>query len=405
MRRILQISLVALLSLVFFRPAAAQVGISINIGTPVYNVGFAPPPIPEYEQPPCPEEGVLWTPGFWNWDEDDADYYWVPGTWVMPPQPGLLWTPAYWGWDNGAYGFHDGYWGSEVGFYGGVNYGYGYYGEGFRGGRWDNGRFMYNTAVLRVNPTVVRTVYVDRTVIVNNNGPRVSYNGGNGGTNARPTQRDEQVAHARHFPPAQPQLQHRQAARTNPQLRASANQGKPPIAATAKPGDFKGPHVMQAKAAGGNWHPPADRRAAAKAHNGSGDNARPGENNRPGNDNAHPGAMNGNNRPGNDNARPGNQNARPGDITRPGNDNAHPGNQNARPGNENARPGENNGTPQRPQPNRDNQMNQPRQQQERPQARPQQEQNRPQERPQQARPQQERPQQQRPPADRPQQPE
>lgn len=393
MRRILQISLIALLSLALFRPAAAQVGISISFGTPMYNVGFAPPPIPEYEQPPCPQEGYMWTPGFWNWDDDEADYYWVPGTWVEPPQPGLLWTPAYWGWDNGAYGFHDGYWANEVGFYGGINYGYGYYGDGFAGGRWENNRFMYNTAVMHVDPTVVRTVYVDRTVIVNNNGPRVSYNGGNGGVNARPTPRQQQVAQAHHFPPAQSQVQNRQAARSNPQLRASANQGKPPVAATAKPGDFHGPHVVQAKAAGGNWHPPADRRAAAKPNNAAGgQNARPGENNRPGNDNAHPGAMNGNNRPGNDNARPGNQNQRPGEVTRPGNDNAHPGNQYPRPGNDNARPGENTpGAQQRPQ-------QQDRPQQARPQERPQPERPQQQDRPQQDRPQHDRP------ADRPDRP-
>lgn len=399
MRRALYLSILALMALALCWPAAAQVTVGIGgggVGIGI-SVGFAPPPIPEYEQPLCPEEGALWTPGFWAWDEDDADYYWVPGTWVMPPQPGLLWTPAYWGWDNGAYGFHDGYWAPEVGFYGGINYGYGYYGEGFGGGRWDNGRFMYNTAVMNVNPTVVRTVYVDRTVVVNNNGPRVSYNGGNGGTNARPTARDEQVAHAKHFPPAQPQMENRQAARSNPQLRASSNQGKPPVAATAKPGDFKGPHVVQAKAAGGTWHPPADRRAAAKPNARGGESARPGENNRPGNENARPGAMNGNNRPGNENARPGNQNVRPGDVARPGNENAHPGNQNARPGNENARPGENNpGVQQRPQ--------QEKPQQAHPQERPQQE------RPQQerARPQQDRPQQDRPqhekPQDRPQPP-
>jgi hypothetical protein len=295
MRRTFQSLMFVLLSLALLRPVTAQVGISIS-------VGFAPPPIPEYEQPPCPQEGYLWVPGYWGWDEDDYDYYWIPGTWVMAPEPGLLWTPAYWSWDDGAYAYHDGYWANEVGFYGGVNYGYGYFGDGFSGGRWDNDRFMYNSAVLNVNQTVIRNVYVDRTVIVNNNGPRVSYNGGNGGTNTRPTPRDEQVAHARQLPPAQPQLEHLQAARTNPQLRASANQGKPPVAATPKPGEFAGAHVVQAKAAGGAWNPPADRRAAAKPHSGGGENARPGEVAQPG-ENARPG----NTRPGNENVRPSDQ--------------------------------------------------------------------------------------------------
>ena len=74
----------------------AQIGVAIRIG---------PPPLPVYEQPLCPGDGYLWTPGYWGWSDDDG-YYWVPGTWVEPPQPELLWTPAYWGWVGGRYAFH-----------------------------------------------------------------------------------------------------------------------------------------------------------------------------------------------------------------------------------------------------------------------------------------------------------
>jgi hypothetical protein len=81
----------------------------------------APPPLPDYEQPPCPEDGYLWTPGYWGWT--NGGYYWVPGTWVQPPRVGVLWTPGYWGFAGGVYAFHAGYWGPHVGFYGGVNYG------------------------------------------------------------------------------------------------------------------------------------------------------------------------------------------------------------------------------------------------------------------------------------------
>src|SRR5713226_9983463 len=91
--------------------AKAQVAIGIS-------VGFAPPEIPVYEQPICPGEGYLWTPGYWAWDGDD--YYWVPGTWVLAPQPGFLWTPAYWAWGGRGYYFHEGHWGPVVGFYGGI---------------------------------------------------------------------------------------------------------------------------------------------------------------------------------------------------------------------------------------------------------------------------------------------
>src|SRR5713226_2625898 len=111
----------------------AQVGIAIT---------FAPPALPIYEQPLCPGEGYLWTPGYWAFDYDFDDYYWVPGTWVLAPEIGFLWTPAYWAWGGDRFIFYEGYWGPRVGFYGGISYGYGYFGEGYQGGRWDNGRFF-----------------------------------------------------------------------------------------------------------------------------------------------------------------------------------------------------------------------------------------------------------------------
>jgi hypothetical protein len=109
-------------------PAFADFGIGIT-------VDLAPPPLPVYDQPPLPEPGYMWTPGYWAWAPEG--YYWVPGTWVQPPQPGLLWTPPWWGWADGRYAWHGGYWGTHVGFYGGVNYGFGYGGDGYHGGRWD----------------------------------------------------------------------------------------------------------------------------------------------------------------------------------------------------------------------------------------------------------------------------
>src|SRR5262245_63654558 len=105
--------------------AVAQIGIGIS-------VHLAPPPLPIYDQPPMPAVGYLWTPGYWAYGE--SDYYWVPGVWVRPPRPSLLWTPPYWGFVGGVYRFNAGYWGPHVGFYGGINYGFGYGGVGFAGG-------------------------------------------------------------------------------------------------------------------------------------------------------------------------------------------------------------------------------------------------------------------------------
>ena len=166
-------------------PGHTQISIGIS-------VDVEPPPLPVYDQPPIPAPGYLWVPGYWAWD-DDTGYYWVPGTWVTPPEPELLWTPGYWGWDDGAYQFHDGYWGPQIGFYGGVAYGFGYTGDGYEGGYWRNGNFFYNQSVNNISNVSITNVY-SKTVVVNNT-TNVSYNGGTGGTAAKPTA--EQVAAGR----------------------------------------------------------------------------------------------------------------------------------------------------------------------------------------------------------------
>jgi hypothetical protein len=232
-----------------------------SFGQVAISVKFAPPALPVYEQPPCPDDGYLWTPGYWAYDDSFDDYYWVPGTWVMAPEPGFLWTPPYWGWGGEAFIFHEGYWGPQVGFYGGIAYGFGYFGVGFEGGHWDSGHFFYNRSVTNVNVTNIHNVY-NTTVVNSVTVNRVSYNGGEGGITARPTAQEEAAAQERHVPPVEAQTQQVQAARGNQQLRASVNQGKPPVAATPKPGAFSGGGVVQAKEAGAPYHPPANRAAA-----------------------------------------------------------------------------------------------------------------------------------------------
>ncbi|MGH9617235.1 MAG: YXWGXW repeat-containing protein [Acidobacteriaceae bacterium] len=174
-------------------PTAAFSQIAVGI-----SVRVAPPVLPVYVQPRCPTPGYLWTPGYWAYGPNG--YYWVRGVWVAPPRPGLLWTPGYWGFAGGVYGWHPGYWGLHVGFYGGVNYGFGYGGVGFVGGRWAGGVFRYNTAVMRVDTTVIHNTYVDRKVIYNrtviNN--HASFNGP-GGSMARPTPMEQAAMREPHF--------------------------------------------------------------------------------------------------------------------------------------------------------------------------------------------------------------
>lgn len=219
MRMLLKARHLLALAILFTIPAIsfAQIGVSIRI---------APPVIPVYTQPPCPQDGFLWTPGYWAYGP--VGYYWVPGVWVPPPQPGLLWTPGYWGFVGGFYGWHGGYWGTHVGFYGGINYGFGYGGVGFYGGRWEGGRFAYNTAVVNVNRTVVRNVYEDRTVINNrtivNN--RASFNGA-GGVNYRASSEERAAMHEQHVQPTSNQLSHQQIASRDRGQWASENHGHP----------------------------------------------------------------------------------------------------------------------------------------------------------------------------------
>lgn len=229
--------------------AHVAVGISVRIGPPI---------LPVYVQPVCPAPGYIWVPGYWAYGPDG--YFWVPGTWVEPPEVGLLWTPGYWGWNDGLYVWYPGYWGPEVGFYGGINYGFGYTGVGFSGGYWRGGTYYYNRAVTNVNVTVVHNTY--NTTVISNHTTinRVSFNGGRGGTTARPTSREMEVARQHHISMTSEQTQHQQAARSNRTLLASVNHGRPDVAATPRPGEFKGRGAVETGRPTTSNRPPGNRK-------------------------------------------------------------------------------------------------------------------------------------------------
>src|ERR1700761_290177 len=209
----------------------AQVNISVNI---------APPELPVYDQPPIPGDGYIWTPGYWAWGDDIQDYYWVPGAWVEAPQPDYLWTPGYWAAEGAAFVWHAGYWGPQVGFYGGVNYGYGYGGRGYEGGYWRDGHMFYNRAVVNVGSVHITNVY-NKTVVNNVNVTRVSFNGGNGGVRAQASSAELAAARDRHIEATPAQREHDETARGKPELRAASNHGRPPIGATPRAGNFSNP--------------------------------------------------------------------------------------------------------------------------------------------------------------------
>ena len=199
------------------------------------SVNFAPPVLPVYTQPVCPNDGYIWTPGYWAYG--DEGYYWVPGVWVQPPTVGLLWTPAYWGYEGNAYLFHGGYWGPHVGFYGGVNYGFGYTGVGFAGGEWRGGAFFYNRSVANINVVNVTNVY-NRTVIVNNH-TTVAYNGGPGGLQVRPSAQEAAFSREQHIQPTANQISHQSFAAQDRSQLASANHGRPGVPAAATVASFR----------------------------------------------------------------------------------------------------------------------------------------------------------------------
>ena len=167
----------------------------------------------------------------------------MPGTWVLPPAVGLLWTPGYWGWVNGIYTWHAGYWGPHVGFYGGIDYGFGYTGVGFVGGHWDHGVFAYNRSVTRI--TINNVATFNRPVAAAAVS-RVSFNGGAGGIRAQPTAAEIAAARERHVGATPLQAQHEHAAAGNHAFLATVNHNRPPVAATARPGEFNGPGVVRA---------------------------------------------------------------------------------------------------------------------------------------------------------------
>jgi hypothetical protein len=245
-------ALIASLSLVAL-PVVSQAGLFVGV-----SVDSAPPLLPVYVQPPCPAPGYIWMPGYWAWDDG---YYWVPGTWVLAPAVGLLWTPGYWGWAEGVYVWHAGYWGPHVGFYGGIDYGFGYGGVGYEGGYWRGNQFYYNRSVTNINTTNITNVY-NRTVVNNVNVTHVSFNGGAGGVVARPTAAQLSAEHERHLGSTPVQRQQQQLARSDSSLRVAANGGHPAIAATAKAGVFSGHGVVAARGVG---KPPPEIAHAAQS--------------------------------------------------------------------------------------------------------------------------------------------
>jgi hypothetical protein len=260
-RRPLWLASFALLLAAFF-----SIGVAAAQDPSDVSVDYPPPAIPDYDQPPLPGDGYVWSPGYWAWSDDDQDYYWVPGTWVTAPVIGYLWTPGYWYADGGLFVWYPGYWGMHVGFYGGVNYGHGYGGRGYAGGYWQGGHLFYNRAATNLGNAPIGNVY-SSPIVTYGAANRTSFNGGSGGIQVQATPAELAAASEPHLQATVLQRQHDDAARATPTLRASANRGVPPIAATARPGEFTGSGAVAARRGSATpaYAPPSPSERAERA--------------------------------------------------------------------------------------------------------------------------------------------
>jgi hypothetical protein len=205
---------------------------------PTETASEPPPPLPDYSQPPTPADGYIWTPGYWAWGPNG--YYWVPGAWVEPPYVDALWTPGYWGFYGGRYLFYPGHWGQYIGFYGGINYGFGYIGIGYEGGYWNAGHFLYNRVYNNLNTRVVHNVYsynAGNRAISNRagNNLRTSYRGGAGGVQARPRPSEAAAWREPTAPRMSSQVQHARSFQSNRGQLANTNHGRPTTPAVSRP--------------------------------------------------------------------------------------------------------------------------------------------------------------------------
>jgi hypothetical protein len=86
--------------------------------TPGILVPKAPPAVIEEVPPEQRPDGdhVTWIPGYWGWEDENAEFLWVSGIWRNLP-PGRQWVPGYWEETDNQYRWISGYWadsGKEV---------------------------------------------------------------------------------------------------------------------------------------------------------------------------------------------------------------------------------------------------------------------------------------------------
>jgi hypothetical protein len=108
------------------------------------------------------------------------------------------------------------------------------------GGRWNNGHFFSNSSVNNLSGGNFHNVYNEK--VDNDSENRASFNGGRGGTDARPTADQEAAVNQMHIPAVVAQTRQVLAARANPEQRAGVSYGNPALGSTAKSADSSQQH-------------------------------------------------------------------------------------------------------------------------------------------------------------------
>ena len=181
----------------------------------------APPPLPEYDQPPIPAPGYIWTPGYWAGTTSIIIGCRVAGG---AAGGGHLLDASLLGLLQRSLLFIGGYWGSASVSTGASTMAMVMAAVASRAARWDHGAFYYNRAVTNLRGATITNVYEKNVVISNRDW--VSYNGGRGGLTLRPTAEEEAAAREPHRLLMQWQTQHVRAAQRG-QHRFRLDQSRP----------------------------------------------------------------------------------------------------------------------------------------------------------------------------------
>jgi len=78
-------------------------------------IAKAPPELIEELLPAYKPEGhnVQWIPGYWAWDDAQADFIWISGLWRDVP-PNRQWVPGYWNIEGQSHRWVSGFWTEET---------------------------------------------------------------------------------------------------------------------------------------------------------------------------------------------------------------------------------------------------------------------------------------------------